>query len=345
MVKRITSQDVADLAGVSRTTVSFVLNNVQRFNISTETRKKVLEAAEVLGYVPLASAQALASNTARAIGLVMTRSPQYISSDAFMPQIIAGMLDIVKEQKLGLLIELVEPGEQRQTYLKLIRAKHIDGMILLTPRNDDEGLVELQELNIPAVVMGRLISATGLSSVDIDNRAAARTAVEHLIGLGHRRIGCILNAPVPYSSAYERLAGYQDALAQYGITPEQNWIKSADFDPMSGYTQMKLLLEEANRPTAVFIASDNVAIGAMLAMRDNGVRVPEDISIVGFDDIPSARFFAPPLTTIRTPARELAQKSCFLLLDLISGRVKPPVHLTVETELIIRQSSQRLFNG
>ena len=345
MVKRITSQDVADLAGVSRTTVSFVLNNVQRFNISTETRKKVLEAAEVLGYVPLASAQALASNTARAIGLVMTRSPQYISSDAFMPQIIAGMLDIVKEQKLGLLIELVEPGEQRQTYLKLIRAKHIDGMILLTPRNDDEGLVELQELNIPAVVMGRLISATGLSSVDIDNRAAARTAVEHLIGLGHRRIGCILNAPVPYSSAYERLAGYQDALAQYGITPDQNWIKSADFDPMSGYTQMKLLLEEANRPTAVFIASDNVAIGAMLAMRDNGVRVPEDISIVGFDDIPSARFFAPPLTTIRTPARELAQKSCFLLLDLISGRVKPPVHLTVETELIIRQSSQRLFNG
>jgi len=345
VVKRITSQDVADLAGVSRTTVSFVLNNVQRFNISTETRKKVLEAAEVLGYVPLASAQALASNTARAIGLVMTRSPQYISSDAFMPQIIAGMLDIVKEQKLGLLIELVEPGEQRQTYLKLIRAKHIDGMILLTPRNDDEGLVELQELNIPAVVMGRLISATGLSSVDIDNRAAARTAVEHLIGLGHRRIGCILNAPVPYSSAYERLAGYQDALAQYGITPEQNWIKSADFDPMSGYTQMKLLLEEANRPTAVFIASDNVAIGAMLAMRDNGVRVPEDISIVGFDDIPSARFFAPPLTTIRTPARELAQKSCFLLLDLISGRVKPPVHLTVETELIIRQSSQRLFNG
>jgi len=345
VVKRITSQDVADLAGVSRTTVSFVLNNVQRFNISTETRKKVLEAAEALGYVPLASAQALASNTARAIGLVMTRSPQYISSDAFMPQIIAGMLDIVKEQKLGLLIELVEPGEQRQTYLKLIRAKHIDGMILLTPRNDDEGLVELQELNIPAVVMGRLISATGLSSVDIDNRAAARTAVEHLIGLGHRRIGCILNAPVPYSSAYERLAGYQDALAQYGITPEQNWIKSADFDPMSGYTQMKLLLEEANRPTAVFIASDNVAIGAMLAMRDNGVRVPEDISIVGFDDIPSARFFAPPLTTIRTPARELAQKSCFLLLDLISGRVKPPVHLTVETELIIRQSSQRLFNG
>ncbi|HQN43006.1 MAG TPA: LacI family DNA-binding transcriptional regulator [Anaerolineaceae bacterium] len=345
MVKRITSQDVADLAGVSRTTVSFVLNNVQRFNISTETRKKVLEAAEVLGYVPLASAQALASNTARAIGLVMTRSPQYISSDAFMPQIIAGMLDIVKEQKLGLLIELVEPGEQRQTYLKLIRAKHIDGMILLTPRNDDEGLVELQELNIPAVVMGRLISATGLSSVDIDNRAAARTAVEHLIGLGHRQIGCILNAPVPYSSAYERLAGYQDALAQYGITPDQNWIKSADFDPMSGYTQMKLLLEEANRPTAVFIASDNVAIGAMLAMRDNGVRVPEDISIVGFDDIPSARFFAPPLTTIRTPARELAQKSCFLLLDLISGRVKPPVHLTVETELIIRQSSQRLFNG
>jgi len=137
--KRVTSQDVADLAGVSRTTVSFVLNNVKGMNISSETRQKVLAAAESLSYIPDASAQALASRRTKAIGLVMTRSPHHIATDAFLPQIIGGLMDVVKERKLRLLIESVEAEHQDRAYLELARAKHIDGMILLTPRIDDAG--------------------------------------------------------------------------------------------------------------------------------------------------------------------------------------------------------------
>ena len=165
--KRATSQDVANLAGVSRTTVSFVLNDVKGFNISPETRQKVRQAAESLNYIPDATAQALASRRAKAIGLVMTRSPHHIATDAFLPQIIGGLMEVIKDNKLRLLIEYVEVEHQDRVYLELARAKHIDGMILLTPRLDDAGLKKLEQVDIPTVLMGHL-EGTNLHSVDVD---------------------------------------------------------------------------------------------------------------------------------------------------------------------------------
>jgi LacI family transcriptional regulator len=137
--KRITSKDVAEKVGVSRTTVSLVLNNVPGIQISPETRQKVIDAANELGYVPDATAQALASRRAKAIGLVMTRSPHHIASDTFLPQIMSGMMEVVRNNKLRLLFEYVEEEHQEYAYLELARSKHIDGMILLTPRLDDSG--------------------------------------------------------------------------------------------------------------------------------------------------------------------------------------------------------------
>jgi len=171
--KRVTSFDVAELAGVSRSTVSFVFSEDKQSRIRPETRQKVREAAEKLGYYPNASARALASNQSNTIGLIMTRSPRYIASDNFLPQIIGGLLDIVKQEQLGLLIEWVEPGQQIQTYLQLTRAKHIDGMIILTPRFDDPGLTALEQIDIPCVLMGQ-IPGCNLPYVDIDNRSPQR---------------------------------------------------------------------------------------------------------------------------------------------------------------------------
>lgn len=338
MEKRVTSQDVANLAGVSRTTVSFVLNDVKTHNITPETRTKVKEAAKALGYIPNASAQALASRRAKAIGLVMTRSPHYIASDTFLPQIIGGLLDIVKEQRLGLLIEWVEPGHQVQTYRQLVHAKHIDGMILLTPRMDDEGLRELEDFDIPIVLMGS-IPGTNLHSVDIDNRAAARIAVEHLIQLGHSQIACILNAPLPYSSAQERLLGYQDALRDANLAIDESLIREADFDPQSGYAQMTSLLKGGTSFSAAFIASDNVAVGALSAIREAGLQIPQDLSIVGFDDIPWAKFANPPLTTVHTPAQELVQQACYLLMDLMKGKAGDEKLVRIDSQLVIRKST------
>jgi DNA-binding LacI/PurR family transcriptional regulator len=338
---KVTSQDVAELAGVSRTTVSFVLNDVKHFNIMPETRQKVLEAIETLGYVPNASAQALASKRSKAIGLVMTRSPQYIATDTFMPQILGGMLDIIKSHRLGLLIEWVNPGHQIKTYRELIHAKHIDGMILLTPRYDDEGLKELEDLEIPVVLMGN-VSNSSLPSVDIDNRLAAKRGVDHLIELGHRQIACILNAPLAYSSANERLMGYQDALADASIAYDQDLVRIADFDPQSGFLQMKSLLSSGESFTAVFVASDNVAMGALAAIHETGLQVPGDLSVLGFDDIPWANYATPPLTTIHTPAHELSQQSCLLLLELMKEKTGQTRKVTIDSELVIRKSTQRI---
>ena len=339
--KRITSQDVANLAGVSRTTVSFVLNNVEGFQISPETRQKVLEAAAQLGYVPDSAAQTLASRRTRAIGLMMTRSPHHIASDSFLPQIISGLLKVTKTQNLRLMIEQVDPEHQSQAYLELARAKRIDGMILLTPRMDDQALLSLEKAEIPAVLMGHLENSN-LYSVDVDNRAAAKQAVDYLISLGHRQIACITNAPATYTAAPERVQGYLDALTVAGISSNPELIRYADFDPESGYKRMKSLLEGGAPFTAVFVASDNVAIGAKSAIREAGLRVPDDISMMGFDDIPWSRYSDPPLSTVHLPAEALAQQACVMLLDLIQGQSPPVKHLNLETELILRKSCRAI---
>ena len=337
--RRITSQDVADLAGVSRTTVSFVLNNDTRFSIRPETQQKVREAASKLAYVPNASARALASNQAKAIGLIMTRDTRYISSDIFLPQLIGGLLDSVKLFGISLLIEWVEPGQQLQTYHKLIRAKHIDGMILTISRYDDTGLKVLEESDIPVVLMGT-VPQCKLYSVDVDNAASARKAVEHLLQLGHQQIACITDAPLPYSSAAQRLSGYQQALQSAGICFDESLVRYGDFDAESGYKAMQSLLEHKLEFSAVFAASDNISFGAMAAAREAGLEIPGDLSIVGHDDIPLARFAHPPLTTIRMPAAEIARQSCQLLLELLIDNQTPKRNILLETELVIRNSTK-----
>jgi len=339
--KRVTSQDVADLAGVSRTTVSLVLNEVKGISISPETQQKVRDAAEQLGYIPNATAQALATRRAKAIGLVMTRSPHHIASDTFLPQILGGLLEVIKQNKLHLLIESVEPEHQDRVYLELAHANHIDGMILLTPRIDDAALRRLEEIEAHSVVMGKLENSN-LYSIDVDNQLAARKATQYLIDIGHRKIACISNAPASFSSAYERVLGYKDALLASGISPKESMIRYADFDPQSGFDCMKSLLASGQDFTAVFVASDNVAMGVKSALREAGLRIPEDISIMGFDDIPWARYSDPPLTTVRLPAQKLASEACSLLLDLMKGSEPEERNLVLDTELVVRKSCLEL---
>ena len=339
--KRVTSQDVADLAGVSRTTVSFVLNDVKGFNISTGTRQKVREAAESLNYIPDATAQALASRRAKAIGLVMTRSPHHIATDTFLPQIIAGLMEVIKENKLRLLIESVEAEHQDRAYLELARAKHIDGMILLTPRIDDAGLKKLEQVDIPTVLMGDIVGSN-LYSVDVDNQLAAQKAVQYLLDLGHTQIACISNAPPSYTASPDRVRGYKNALTAAGITPDDDLIRYADFDPESGYVQMKSLLASGKNFTAVFVASDNVAMGVKACLREAGMRIPEDISLVGFDDIPWSQYSDPPLTTVHLQAQELARRACLVLMDLLQGKEPEAKRQIIDTQLVVRKSCRRL---
>jgi DNA-binding LacI/PurR family transcriptional regulator len=339
-VKRVTSQDVARKAGVSRTTVSLVLNNVQGAQISEETRQRVLQSANALGYVPEAAAQALASRRAKIIGLVLTRSPHHIASDTFLTQILDGLIEVVHHYGMRLMIDLLEVGHQKEAYLQLFRAKRIDGLILSGPRFQDDALRVLEELGFPTVLMGNLPNSN-FCSVDVDNVSAAYKAVKHLIGLGHRRIACITNADLSYTAAADRLQGYRQALQDAGLPYDESIIRFGDFDPDSGYAQMEDLLEKVffKEPfTAAFIASDVVALGAKAAIRDKGLCIPRDIALVGFDDVPFSRYTDPPLTTIRLPSHDLGWNAGDRLIRMINGENIEDKHILLETELVIRES-------
>lgn len=340
--KRVTSKDVADKVGVSRTTVSLVLNNIQGTQISPETRQKVIDAANEMGYVPDATAQALVSRRTKAIGLVLTRTQHHIATDAFLPKIISGLLTTAKKNNIRILIDWVETKHQESAYFELARAKRIDGMILSTPRLNDAALKALENVDIPTVMMGS-ISGSKLPFVDVDNTKAAEKATSYLVALGHREIAFISNAPPEYTAAPERLAGFKNVLSRMDIPVNENLIYYADFDPESGYECMKAILQSGEDFTAVFVASDNVAIGAKAALRESGRHIPDDISLIGFDDIPWAKYSDPPLTTVQLPAEALAQSACTLLLELIQdGHKIKQQQITLDTELIIRQSCKAL---
>jgi LacI family transcriptional regulator len=340
--KRVTSKDVAEKVGVSRTTVSLVLNNVKGVQISPETRQKVLNTAAELNYMPNASAQALATRRTKAIGLILTRTQHHIATDSFLPSIISGLLATAKKQNVRILIDWVEMEHRETAYFELAHTKRIDGMILSTPRLNDIGLKALENVDVPTVLMGS-INGSNLPYVDVDNTKSAEKATAYLIGLGHKNIACITNAQPEYASAPERLDGYKHALSKVDIPVNESLIRYADFDPESGYKCMTSILQGGDPFTAVFVASDNVAIGAKSALRDANLHIPNDISIVGFDDIPWARFSDPPLTTIRLPAESLAQSACTLLLDLIKDKKRNEnQQIILDTELIVRKSCKPL---
>lgn len=335
--RRVTSQDVADAVGVSRTTVSLVLNNVQGVQISDETRQKVISTAKEMGYVPDAAARALASRKADTIGLILNRSPHHIISDSFLTQILNGLIEVAHRHGMRLMIDVVKPRHEKDDYLRLIRSKHIDGLILSGPRFDDEALQLLEEDGFPTVIIGNL-PRSGHYSVDIDNRAAAVKAVNHLADLGHERIACITNADPTFTAAAERLQGYREALQARGIPYREDLVRYGDFDIKSGYDQMESLLDQGASFSAVFVASDAVAMGAKAALRHRGKRIPQDVAMVGFDDLAQSRFLDPPLTTIHVPAGELSRRASELLIGCLRGEKPPKRKLVLGTRLVVRQS-------
>lgn len=336
-VKRPTSLDVAKNVGVSRTTVSFVLNNVPDMNISESTRKKVLDAAKFLNYHPNVAGRKLVSGKSNTIGLILCQSPEQVFADAFLPQVIFGVEQAAMEQSFHVMLKQVEPNDTNG-YIRLINENHVDGIILSGPRQDDSEIIRLHSEGVPVMLMGQLPD-TRISFVDIDAACGAETAVQHLIDLGHEQIAIITNAPLTYTSARQRQNGYLQALKKAGLQISDTLMKEGNYTPASGFDKMNLLLDQPARPSAVFIASDVVAMGAILAIKRAGLRIPEDIAIAGFDDIPLAAYFDPPLTTIRVPAFGLGWAVCERLIRLIRNEGLDQTGVFLKSELVVRESS------
>jgi DNA-binding LacI/PurR family transcriptional regulator len=335
--KQATSQDVADLAGVSRTTVSFVLNNVPGMKISEETRQRVLEAAQQLNYYPASAARTLASGKTHRIGLVLCEQRDHLMADAFLPPFLRGLSDLAQQESYRVVFQSGEDKAGETAYVGLLREQQVDGLIVSAPRSDDSQLSRLYEEGYPLVLHGRLPDCD-LPFVDIDNVGGAHKAVSHLIGLGHRRIGLITNAPLSYTSSQDRLTGYRQALQEAALPLDDELVRYGEFSPQSGRKAMESLLALPSPPSAVLVASDVVALGAMAAVRKQGIRIPQDIALVGFDDIFLAAYVSPPLTTVRLPAYGLGWAAGDMLIRLINEDDLVEKQMLLESELVIRQS-------
>lgn len=338
---RATSKDVARLAGVSRTTVSFVLNGRRDVLISEATRRRVEAAAVELGYHAHEPARQLAGGSSRTLGLVLCQAPEQVAVDALLAEVLRGLATVARGAAFRVLVETVAPGPG--SYVGLLHSRQVDGLVVSGPRADDLVLCDPRSAALPIVLQGTLPAAV-VPSVDVDNGASAQVAVEHLIALGHQRIACITNAPLAYTAAADRVAGYRAAMRAAGLALDPALIAEGDFDAASGHRAMAQLLARGGDLTAVFVASDTVAVGAISALRQAGLDVPRDVSVVGFDDVPLAAFFDPPLTTIHLPAFELGATAGQVLVDRVRGG-QVPTATTLATTLVVRASTAPIRAG
>ena len=341
MTRRVTSIDIARHAGVSRTTVSFVLNQVP--GVRQKTRDRVLRSAQKLGYVPNSAARMLVSGRSSTLGLVIS-SPDLLQVDAFIPRLLYGIERVCNSTGYKLLIEAVEDATNPNAYLDLAHGKRIDGLIVHNPRADDRGLVQLIEKGFPVVIIGS-VGHPKENSVGTDLLTGGRVATNHLVSLGHRRIAHISFAPLSYLAAEARFRGYREALKKARIQFDKSLLAIGNFSSESGFDAMKLLLRCRPIPTAVFVGNDTLAIGAMAAIRAAGLNVPEDIAIVGFDDLPFAAFCNPALTTIRLQADDLGERAARAAIELLDGKPVGMQRGVPPLELIVRESSGTEYSG
>lgn len=335
--KNATIKDVAKAAGVSITTVSFVLNDRESANVSKETKDRVLAAVQELGYVRQTAGRRLASGLSYTVGLAIGSS-QHLLVDAVIPQIIYSINDVCAQRGFRLMIHRVEGAPGTPVYHELVRSKEIDGLIVLNPRRNDPELKSLLDEGFPVVADGFQGHPNGYS-VTGDDEEAAYLAVKHLIDLEHRNIGLVSFAPLDYQAAYERYRGYRRALAEANLPLDERRVTTAQYTPHSGLIAARRLLDTSSEITAIFATNDNVALGVIAALRERELTIPDDVSLVGYDDIPAAEVTVPALTTVRFPGTKYGRAAGELLLDVVQKR-KPAIRdVTIPTQLVIRGST------
>src|ERR1700722_5456330 len=336
MTRRITSNDIARAAGVSQTTVSFVLNKTEGTSISAKTKARVLSAAETLGYVPNSAARTLVSGRTRTLGLVLARG-DLMRFDAFAPPLMFGISRVCNLHGYKLLVEAIEPGSRRDAYFELTRSKSIDALIVLNSNSEDEGLVRLIESNFPVILFGSIYHPKE-NSITPNTSRAVEQVTRHLVELGPRQIAHITYAPLRYVGASQRLKAFRRALGRVKVDFHEALLGLGDFSIESGYYAMRQILAGKHCPTALFAGNDTIAVGAIAALRDAGMSVPEDVAIVGFDDLPIAAYVSPRLTTVATQAIAQGEQAALAAIDLLMGQPVGERNCHLALEFIIRES-------
>ncbi|EGV1225696.1 DNA-binding transcriptional regulator CytR [Salmonella enterica] len=334
-VTAATMKDVALKAKVSTATVSRALMNPDK--VSQSTRSRVEQAALEVGYFPQSMGRNVKRNESRTILVIV---PDIC--DPFFSEIIRGIEVTAAEQGYLVLIgDCAHQNQKEKTFLNLIITKQIDGMVLLSSRLPFDASVEEQRNLPPMVMSNEFAPELELPTVHIDNLTAAFNAMNYLLDLGHKRIGCIAG-PEDMPLCHYRLQGYVQALRRSGIVVDPHYIARGDFTFEAGANALKQLLEQPLPPTAVFCHSDVMAPGALSWAKRQGLKVPDDLSIIGFDNIALAEFCDPPLTTVAQPRFDIGREAMLLLLDQMQGQNVSSGSRLMDCELIIRGSTRAL---
>ena len=331
-------KDVAKLANVSISTVSRVINNAP--NINPETKKRVQDAIEKLNFKPNRLAQSLGSGSFRSIGIVSARS----SNQGFVPLILQSISEVADEGNYEIILNnSVGEKKEIEKCLSMIDSKVIQGLLLLSSRINDNLIEKLYELDFPFVVLGKVVNeflSDKVFSVDTDNLSDCEEAINYLVSLGHKRIGCI-HAPLNYVVSKERLEGYIEAHKKAGIPVDYSLVENGGYSINEAYEATLKILKTENPPTAIFATDDIKAIGAYKAILELGLRIPENISLIGHNNYDISQITVPPLTTIDVPILELGRVATRKLIDIIEGN-RPPIRTILDTRFIIRESCRKL---
>jgi DNA-binding LacI/PurR family transcriptional regulator len=330
--RQVTLDEVAERAGVSRSAASRVINNAP--HVSKAKREAVQRAVVDLGYVPNATARALATQQVGAVVLAISSDNPQVFADPFFAEVVVGVNSVLEETDLELMLLLATSTRGQTRLEQLLRTRQADGVMLMSMHGDDPLAALADKADVPVVFGGCPVNFEPRYYVDADNRGGARLATEHLVAAGRTRIATITGR-MDEGAGTARYKGYQEALAVAGLDASR--VVHGDFSEDGGSRAMEELLATYPDLDGVFIASDQMAIGALRVLKDAGKTVPGDVAIVGFNDITSARHTEPPLTTIGQPIQSLGREMARMLLSLISGETPTP--LILPTRLIARSST------
>jgi LacI family transcriptional regulator len=328
----LTLEDIARLSGVSRSTVSRVINS--DVNVSEETRRKVLEIIQDINFQPNLAAKGLAAGRTNVIGLVIPAGVSVVFTDPYFPLFIQGVSLACNNRNYLVMLWLAEPEYERRMISRILHNGLVDGVIVASTLMNDPIVTSLYESKMPFILVGRHPSLD-VNYLDVDNLQAGRKATLHLLRLGYKRVATI-TGPQDQVAGYDRYQGYLKALLDYGQLARPELVMEGAFTEEGGYNAMLRLIPQ--KPEAVFAASDMMAYGAMRALRDANLKIPGDVAIVGFDDIPASSKTIPPLTTVRQQVSQMGSKAVEFLINLIENGIKSTQHIVMDTELVVRES-------
>ncbi len=326
---------IASLAHVSIGTVSHVINGSAA--VREPLRRRVLEAIRQLGYQPSQIARGLKRNQTNIVGMIV---PDI--TNPFFPAVVRGAEDVAYHNSYRLVLCNADNDRDKElAYLNGLRAYRTAGLIMIPSENSEPEILKAMEGATPIICLDRRPAGWEGDTVTVDNAGGAASAARHLLSLGHRIFG-IITGNMQLANAASRVKGFSAELRKAKITIDFEYIQEGRFDRSSGYEKMRLLLELRPRPTAVFATNDLIVLGALAALREARLRCPEDVSLVGFDDLEFSELVSPALTTVVQPGYQMGAKGASLLIRRLQGATDPAKHIILPTELKVRHSTAAL---